>query len=179
MRCKRWRYKVRGSSFYYDSSNTITLNIPSRTLFDGVIKKSVSTLDLDSISPGQHANRDLPQLHYGLQLVWDISLSTGSIYIVQYSTVSQSSVQEAYLHFYSPHWTIENREPIVCGMGYLLLLVIEQSCQGWTTQLFAFQEHPLYTSQFDFESYCTRFIDFWVNLMQWKVGQWGRRVLLA
>jgi len=136
----------------------------THTLFEGVHKKSVSTLDLDSTSPGQHANRDLLQLHYRLQLVWNISLSSGSIYIVRYSTVSQSSVQEAYLHFYSPRWTIENREPIVCGMGYLLLLVIQQSCQRWTTELFAFQEHPLYTSLFEFESYSTRFIDFWVNL---------------
>jgi len=45
-------------------------------------------------------------------------------------------------------------------MGYLLLLVIQQSCQRWTTELFAFQEHPLYTSLFEFESYSTRFIDF-------------------
>ena len=32
-------YKVSGSNFQFDSSQTITLNMPSHTLFDGVCKK--------------------------------------------------------------------------------------------------------------------------------------------
>ena len=46
-------------------------------------------MDINNTAPRQHANRDLLQLPYRLQLVWNISLSTGSIYIVQYLTVSR------------------------------------------------------------------------------------------